>query len=420
MATMTRLLLLIKSLSIVSKISVSAEDDLDMKFDLRGLNRKSCSSSQCFCSPPLFPDSVSCTGHDLLVIPNDLPPMITKLGLQDNQIHSVDNILGHYPKLTHLSLAGNRVSQIQGGSFRNSAQLSFLDLSRNRLSRITAKDLEGLTALTELGLADNLIEKLEAAAFSGCEYLNNVDLRGNRLSALPADLFLGVRSLQTLYLAENDFKEIPKAAFQGLQHLSILNLNDNQLTTLTSYSFSSMSKLSELHLSGCKIRKIESNSFAKLSSLSALDLSNNELEELPDGEFEKHLHGLKELRAGLNKMTQLRGLNSLSQLRTFVLRGCVQNLPLVLRDDTFAGNLKLEEANITQCSGLEAVPGDTFGQLPFLRILNLRGNSIDVLYPEMADWNVVEHADFSGNPLECNCEMRWLNRLAQEVGRVAN
>lgn len=125
----------------------------------------SCSDEVCHCTPHEFPTTVSCISQSLLIIPNDLPPSTTKLTLNDNEIHSIDNILVHYSQLTHLSLRNNRITNIQSGSFRNSGRLVFLDLSSNRLNSLSRMQLHGLTQLTELSVANNLIERLQPKLF---------------------------------------------------------------------------------------------------------------------------------------------------------------------------------------------------------------------------------------------------------------
>ena len=42
------------------------------------------------------------------------------------------------------------------------------------------------------------------------------------------------------------------------------------------------------------------------------------------------------------------------------------------------------------------------------------GPKIRTLDEDVADWGSMSHLDLSGNPLECDCHLAWLNELLQE------
>ena len=70
--------------------------------------------------------------------------------------------------------------------------------------------------------------------------------------------------------------------------------------------------------------------------------------------------------------------------------------------------------NITKCPGMSSLPEGSLDFLPFLRILNLREDSLRTVHESSADWGALHFVDLTGNPLDCDCELAWLDRLLAE------
>ena len=73
-----------------------------------------------------------------------------------------------------------RISTIQTGSFSRSSRLQFLDLSGNRLSRLTSADLSGATDLVEVTFRGNDLEYVPEDLLKHNGRLQRLDLSGNR------------------------------------------------------------------------------------------------------------------------------------------------------------------------------------------------------------------------------------------------
>ena len=132
---------------------------------------------------------------------------------------------------------------------------------------------------------------------------------------------------------------------------------------------------------------------------------------LPAETFQR-LTNLRQLHVGLNYIGKLnRDLAPLVNLNLFEMKGCHKDVNMELKVENFADNVKLEVVNITQCTGLTEVFPKTFRNMPFLRILNLRDNGLATLEETVADWQRLDYFDTSGNPLECDCQLAWLNSL---------
>ena len=69
------------------------------------------------------------------------------LKLDSNSLERLDSILSHYEKLTFLSVGDNDISEIAANTFFKLWHLTHLDISKNKLSRITRGTFKGLYVL---------------------------------------------------------------------------------------------------------------------------------------------------------------------------------------------------------------------------------------------------------------------------------
>jgi Leucine-rich repeat (LRR) protein len=369
-------------------------------------------NAECKCEPIQFPDSATCSDDSLKVIPHGLPPTITKLVLDRNDIRSVDNILRHYVRLTHLSLRSNRVTQLQPGCFSQSHNLAFVDLSFNQLSEITAQSLQGLTNLISLNLAQNMLEYVVSNAFEYVPRLEHLDLSGNRLTSLSKIIFAKLVNLQTLRLSDNAFKTVPSEVFLTTPHLSTLVFSNNDLGYLSSNAFRYLNRLLHLDISSCGLQSVASETFASLESLHSLDLSNNLLPEFPLESLQP-LTNLRIIHVGLNYFEVVPPISAMPHLQKFIFKGCHSGRKLRLTANTFAYNVDLRHINITKCLGLEYLPSTVFLNLPFLKVLNLHGNRLTELAEDVADWSTLDWFDITGNNFDCSCSIAWLITFLQ-------
>ena len=78
-----------------------------------------------------------------------------------------------------------------------------LDLSSQSISALKAGDFAGLTAMTGLNLSGNSLATLPAGVFSGLPALVSLDLGGNQFTDLPNDTFTGLTTALTTLSAGN-------------------------------------------------------------------------------------------------------------------------------------------------------------------------------------------------------------------------
>lgn len=88
--------------------------------------------------------------------------------------------------------------------------LQVLDLSLNRISKITKKNMERFSRLKYLYLSDNKIMTIDPDAFDSNTDLQVLDLSLNTFTTLPKTIFQ-LPSLRKLYLSEDEWLDIVKA-----------------------------------------------------------------------------------------------------------------------------------------------------------------------------------------------------------------
>ena len=96
-----------------------------------------------------------CRSMNLLSIPSDLPPSITYLSVRDNNLAELNpGDLQFYPNVTELDLSYNRLSRIQSGVFMGMSSIERLELVGNNLNycndSLPKNAFDGLVSLLKL------------------------------------------------------------------------------------------------------------------------------------------------------------------------------------------------------------------------------------------------------------------------------
>jgi Leucine-rich repeat (LRR) protein len=119
-------------------------------------------------------------------------------------------------------LQDNLLDAVPVAALRPLRNLTLLDLSRNKLTRVAQDSFNSLSALATLKLADNEIT-LEPGAFHGLENsLRNLNLKGTRQKRLP-EAVRGLRALAFLDLAQNGLRELPSSGAAAGRTLQVIN-----------------------------------------------------------------------------------------------------------------------------------------------------------------------------------------------------
>ncbi|KAF2904238.1 hypothetical protein ILUMI_01934 [Ignelater luminosus] len=150
------------------------------------------------------------------------------------------------------------------------SDVKVIDLSYNRLRKITREDLSKYTNLQFLYLSDNLLSRLEDSTFQDMDILISLDLSLNDISALPPDIFQ-LPSLKKLYLGQNpnmNIIESIKKASPISSPLEAIDISFNGLKTLPNLGI--MPHLLLYNITGNKAINMKVEDIAGLCNLKTL------------------------------------------------------------------------------------------------------------------------------------------------------
>ncbi|MEZ4903888.1 MAG: leucine-rich repeat domain-containing protein [Spirosomataceae bacterium] len=222
---------------------------------------------------------------------------LKELNLSDNLLKSASIDLAQLPKLRHIWLNGNQLTDsslylppnktlavlnIQNNRFRDVPQavrdckkLSSLWLGYNKLTQLNERSFKGLRKLQDLNLYSCDIETLPKN-IAQLRRLEVLDLYYNQLSELPRSLGR-MRKLQQLALSNNQLEELPP--LKRLKRLQTLYIHHNKLAMLPS-SIRQLKRLRILDINNNQFSTLPSQ-IGQLRRVEDLDISRNNLSEVP-------------------------------------------------------------------------------------------------------------------------------------------
>ncbi|XP_065100575.1 extracellular matrix protein 2 [Paramisgurnus dabryanus] len=225
-------------------------------------------------------------GNLLEQIPNELPPTLQELKINENNLKEIEeNSFEGLSSLVTLEMEGNLLSEgnVNPLAFRPLKELSYLRLSRNHFRTIP----QGLPAsLQELYMENNLIEEISETVFNNSMNINVVVLRHNKLdeSRIAPLAWINHRNLESIDLSHNNFYLVPSFLPKSLVHLVLVG---NQIERIPGYVFAHMEPgLEYLYLSYNKLdgEAIEPESFfGSFNTMTELCLDHNQLTAIPVG-----------------------------------------------------------------------------------------------------------------------------------------
>ena len=349
-----------------------------------------------------------------------------------------DAFIKRSPSFLHVhGIRGKSVNDIHPLAFRNLTALHGLILSNTNVAKIEPCYISGMkqlrvlrissrvksirvsktgwdnTNLLTLDLSNNNINKIKRYAFAGLIHLKNLDLSRNDLYACDMASFSELKNLRFLNLSQTRIKgrmflDIPLLEFVSFANTGVASMSMYPGKIVGSTSLKTMSLanagftityddlnrnislfqgfdyLTTLILRGdFDVINFESNAFWGLFSLEYLDLGHMHLRLIPEGTF-KDLKSLQTLKLDNNWIE-------------YVNFEMVKNL------------IKLSHFNIEN-NYIQHLGMNVFSNNPFLASLNLARNHL-VSFNSSAFEDVIstlEEIDVSGNPIVCNCNLKWL------------
>ena len=327
-------------------------------------------------------------------------PQLTDLSVQENELSRLPpNVFAGLSRLQELWIYGNDMTELPAG-ISELVRLEKLIAWGNRLLVLPAGVLSGLSNLEVLSLADNRLTQLDRKAFASLTSLLQLDLRTNRLTELPPGLLSNLGTLEFLSLSENRLERLPDGVFDGLDALEHLYLSANILTDLQSGLFSDLGGLRELWMSDNRISRLTSGTFSGLSGLRLLNLRKNRIADLEPGIL-AGLGSLEVLALDENPLPELKSdvfadlarlqelwvsSGDLSYLHPGAFNGLTRLSKLYLHenrldrlvDGTFQGLSGVEEVWLYE-NEIEEISTVAFTGMPLLELLVLWGNRFDAL-----------------------------------------
>ena len=252
--------------------------------------------------------------------------------------------------------------------------------------------------------------KRHCPATCRCEdtYMVYVSCAWKGYASIPEDLPVDVEHLS---FYGNVLTVIKSSYFKNLTSLRVLNLERNVIHAIEEDAFSNLHRLTSLTLAGNKLGQLPAGVFRNLSSLEELHLDFNELRELPVGLFSSSKN-LRKLFLNHNRLERISqetfaGANNLERL------GLSNNRIQIIENHAFYQFhrllwLRLNNNNIT------SIAAKAFSGLRSLDRLHLDHNSLRTLPDLMLRSKIrLNLITLHGNPLFCNCNLKWLRRVLE-------
>ncbi|XP_055590376.1 nyctalopin-like [Uranotaenia lowii] len=367
--------------------------------------------SLCTCEADQNNLRTSCINASLEVVPIQLNPEVRQINLSRNAITNVHFTLGFYYQLEILDISHNRLDSLGSKNFESQEKLRILNLTDNLLTSLSKDTFKGLKSLQILLLSNNHIEKIHPTSFHGLTALLTLDLTNNQIVSFEDHVFKPIPTLEKLILENNQLLEVPNQAnLEHLKALKRLDLSVNLIEFVANDSFEALRELRALNLAGNVLTELDLGAFNGLNALKHLDMADNNLTIIPTIQLSK-LYNLTSMSLSGNSF---QNLPAVSFLNLFHLRELHLNrLDRLERIDAraFVDNTYLQILTLDDNPIFSDLPLRLFHGNPNLIDISMRRNALLTLDAVQFPLDRLQRLKLAGNPLVCNCSIRWLWRL---------
>lgn len=299
---------------------------------------------------------------------------LTRFMAADNEIEELGSNV--FPDISADDISAD--DDAEGNQFGG---LELLDLHGNKLGSLPL-GLRRLERLTTLNLSHNKLDLDALDVISQIQHLKDLKLGHNELSGNLPSTLCDLRHLEVLDLRSNRLLGLPEALGE-LTSLKFLNVSGNQLTGLPIEALHHLVDLDASNNALISSLVPAGGLAAGFSNLHSLNVANNSLAVLSFDVVE--FPRLQVLDVSNNHLTVLPDLSGWSELKTLL---AVDNK-------------------------MEQLP-DGFTRLQKLRNVNLSGNNIRIIEPELARMEALESLILAANPLR---DKKFLTMNAADIKR---
>lgn len=192
------------------------------------------------------------------------------------------NTLKNVPNAGFFLFNDSGIEEIESGSFKNSPNLSHIDLRRNNLERISNGVFTGLSVRI-LQFGQNRIREIEDGAFDNMQNLLILDLKNNNIEVIPVNWFKSTTKIAQLNLEGNSIQALPANVFKNMRQSGVntplsIYLENNKIEFIDEAAFDGLEKLNKLTLHKNKITILNGNVFSKISHINGMTLHRNKME----------------------------------------------------------------------------------------------------------------------------------------------
>ncbi|XP_076641967.1 leucine-rich repeats and immunoglobulin-like domains protein 3 [Halictus rubicundus] len=340
---------------------------------------------------------------------------LTHLALAHNSISDINGTaLLSLPHLQSLDLSGNKISIAKHGSFLAPNSLTHINLNMNQIKVIENGSLDNLTFLEELRLNKNHLTQLKLDTnkdlFTNLKALRILELNRNELQTILGLSFKGLTSLKELRLKRNKIENLEPGAFWPLKTLTILQLDFNLLTTVRKGSMFGLDGLQKLTLSHNRIRTIETQAWDLCQEIVELDLSHNEIGFIEQDTFE-YLKKLEKLKIDHNQITEISDGAFSSTPNLQILELNFNKISYMVEDTNSAfGSLgQLRKLGLAH-NGIKSVNKKAFTGLSSVTELDLTGNNVTSIQENaFSSMTSLSKLRMNSRVLVCDCGLQWLS-----------
>jgi len=333
-----------------------------------------------------------------------LPHAIHRLGklrtlqVTSQRLVAIPPEIGELKSLDRLVLNDNLIRKLPA-ELGNLANVTYVDLSQNRLRGGIPATLGGLQKVAWLALDGNFLSGPIPAELGQCKALVRFSAERNQLEGpIPAAL-ADLPQLSQLYLSNNRITEIP-AAFGHAAKLTELRLIGNQIVSLPP-ELTGAPKLQSLDVSFNQVAEIPEG-FGIAPSLTVLRLAGNAIAEVP-GDLMTHQFDVLDLSH--NQIGTL-------PVETGSFYGRLLDLTdnLLVEMPAFQADAHVAELYLSQ-NRLTAAPAG-LENLANLSVLDLSKNRIAGEMPAaLAGLQTLKSLDLSSNPFTPGPVPDWMRQL---------